>query len=256
MSMATNPIKKDGLTNSCISFLIITILPKCVAFAGMCQKITSSILFTTIINIIVIINSILLSLYQDASNLSQKYFYIEIVFLIIYVIESLLKQISNGLTTSHHGYLSDPWNILDLIQIIVSILCLFPSLRNERYIIWFRALRPIRIIKIIPKLKAIVNSVSSSIREMLNVLILLLFVYLLYAVLAVNLWSGIFSRRCRRDSTPSLGVFVIKENITTICGGLVQCENCKSFAEYYDTGEYLLQEKDIKEEQDIEELNY
>lgn len=256
MSKATNTIKKDVLTNSCISFLIITILPKCVAFAEMCQTLTSSILFTTIINIIVIINSILLTLYQDPSNISQKYFYIEIAFLIIYIIESILKQISNGLITTHHGYLKDAWNILDLIQIIISILCLFPSLRNNRYIIWFRALRPIRIIKIIPKLKAIVNSVASSVREMLNVLILLLFVFLLYAVLAVNLWSGIFSRRCRRDSTPSLGVFVIEENITTICGGLIQCENCKSIADFYEDGEYLLNEKDIETEQDIEELNY
>ena len=252
MSPESDSVEINTLADRIVSILINKILPIASSISNACNNIANSFIFKLSVFLIIFTNSILLCFYQDYNEFTLTYLILESIFLLLFIAESVIKNLSEGC----HVYLSDTWNKFDLIQIIVSIICLFPSIQHNPYIIWYRCLRPLRIVTYIPELKAIVHSVSMSIREMFNVLILLLFVYLLYAVLAVNLWSGIFSRRCRVDSEPREGHFLIEKNNDMICGGLLQCSHCKSIAEYYDKEVYLLSERDINDEMDVDALNY
>ena len=205
--------------------------------------------------IILLINTILLSLYSDLNESKSFYDIIESIFLIFYFIDFSIKQISFGLYKHNKGYLKNKWNIFEFSQLLIGIICLFPKMGRNKYICWYRGLRPFSLIKEIYELKIIFDAILTSLKEMINVFILLLFIFLVYAVLAVNIWSGIFYRRCRVNPFPINGTFEIILNSNTLCGGLNKCDNCYSIFDFYQNGTYLFK-NDINLELKIDELNH
>ena len=171
MSPESDSVEINTLADRIVSILINKILPIASSISNACNNIENSFIFKLSVFLIIFTNSILLCFYQDYNEFTLTYLILESIFLLLFIAESVIKNLSEGC----HVYLSDTWNKFDLIQIIVSIICLFPSIQHNPYIIWYRCLRPLRIVTYIPELKAIVHSVSMSIREMFNVLILLLF---------------------------------------------------------------------------------
>ena len=204
--------------------------------------------------IILILNSILLAFYSDLESSKPIHYIIEKIFLFIYFINFSIKQISFGSFKNKKGFFYDFWNIFEFSQLIIGIICTLPKIRKNKYICWFRGLRPFSLIKEIPQLNLIFSSVLMSLQEMINVFILLLFIFLVYSVLAVNIWGGIFYRRCRVNSFPINGKFEIINNSNILCGGLNQCNNCYSIFDFYKNGTYFIR-NNINEELRIEELN-
>ena len=103
-------------------------------------------------------------------------------------------------------------------------------------------------------MEVIFGSILMSLKEMINVFILLLFIFLAYAILAVNIWGGIFYRRCRVNPFPINGTFDIISDSKTLCGGLNQCENCYSIFDFDNNNTYFLK-YNVNEELRIDELN-
>jgi len=220
-----------------------------------CEQYQKIEIYKKIRIIILLINTILLSLYSDINSSKPFYYTIEIIFLIFYFIDFLIKQISFGLYRNKKGYLKNKWNIFEFSQLLIGIISSFPKMRKNKYICWYRGLRPFSLIKEIYELKIIFDAILTSLKEMINVFILLLFIFLVYAVLAVNIWSGIFYRRCRINPIPINGTFEIIDYSNTLCGGLNQCENCYSIFDFYQNGTYLFK-NDINLELRIDELNH
>ena len=204
--------------------------------------------------IIILLNTILLPFYSDLELSNPIYYLIEFLFVIFYFINFSIKQISFGSFKNKKGYFNDLWNIFEFSQLIIGIICSMPKMRKNKYICWFRGLRPFTLIKDIPQLNLIFSSVLMSLKEMINVFILLLFIFLSYSILAVNIWSGIYYRRCRINSFPINGSFEIISNSTTLCGGLNQCHNCYSIYDFYINHTFLLTQ-DVNTELRINELN-
>eukprot|EP00817_Percolomonadidae_sp_ATCC50343_P003370 CAMPEP_0117433000 /NCGR_PEP_ID=MMETSP0758-20121206/12422_1 /TAXON_ID=63605 /ORGANISM="Percolomonas cosmopolitus, Strain AE-1 (ATCC 50343)" /LENGTH=2577 /DNA_ID=CAMNT_0005223347 /DNA_START=40 /DNA_END=7770 /DNA_ORIENTATION=- len=129
--------------------------------------------------------------------LIQVLYYSEWVFLVIFILEFLLKVISNGflLTKDGSGYFEDPWNFFDFLLIIVMILttALKTVIPSELYIIRvLRTLRPLRVLRSIPGLKPILDSVYSSLFSMLTVLAASIYIQFLFGVAGVAIFNGKF----------------------------------------------------------------
>jgi hypothetical protein len=75
--------------------------------------------FDRIILVVIIVNCFFLAIDKESSiseDISTK---IDMVFLIIYTTEMILKIIAMGFFMRAHSYLRDAWNILDFIVVIL-----------------------------------------------------------------------------------------------------------------------------------------
>ena len=197
----------DILPEKLILFFNFRILSFIENISLLCVKIEKSKIFKYFMIIILLINSICLSFYSDIEITNPIFYRLEILFLFFYFIQSSIKQITYGIFIEERSYLNNFWNILEFLELIIGILCQFNPFNRNKYICWFRGLRPFLLIKEIPKLEIVFSCLISSFKEMINVFILLLFIFLSYSVLAVNIWGGIFYRRCRINSIPKNGKF-------------------------------------------------
>ena len=246
----------DILPEKLILFFNFRILPFFEKITLLCVEIEKSKIFKYFMIIILLINSICLSFYSDIEITNPIFYTLEIFFLIFYFIQSSIKQITYGLFKEEIGYLNNFWNILEFLELIIGILCQFHPFNRNKYICWFRGLRPFLLIKEIPKLEIVFSSLISSFKEMINVFILLLFIFLSYSVLAVNIWGGIFYRRCRINSIPKNGKFEIEKENINLCGGLNECDNCYSIFDFNNKNKTFLLTYDKYQELKIPELNY
>ena len=96
-----------------------------------CEQYQKIEIYKKIRIIILLINTILLSLYSDINSSKPFYYTIEIIFLIFYFIDFLIKQISFGLYRNKKGYLKNKWNIFEFSQLLIGIISSFPKMRKN-----------------------------------------------------------------------------------------------------------------------------
>ncbi|RDD37663.1 Sodium channel protein 60E [Trichoplax sp. H2] len=120
--------------------------------------------------------------------------YVSIGFNVFYTIEMLLKIVARGFISHQFAYLRDPWNWLDFFIVIMGYLTLLPNAIPS--ISSVRVLRAIRMITAIKGLKTIVNAVIHSMNMLANVLSLTLLFLTGFALLGVQLFMGVLSRKC------------------------------------------------------------
>ena len=254
--MSLNISNGDINSDKIVFFFTLKIIPFFKKVSLICLKIEKSIFFKYFMILILLINSILLSFYSDLETMDPMYDSLERIFLFIYFIQSSIKQISYGLFFEGKGYLNNFWIVLELLELLIGILCQISPFKKMRYICWFRGLRPFLLIKEISKLEIIFSCLISSFKEMINVFVLLLFIFLAYSVLAVNIWGGIFYRRCRVNPIPKNGKFEIEKNNFNLCGGLNKCDNCYSIFDFSNNNNTFFLTYDKYNELHIQELNY
>lgn len=127
----------------------------------------------------------------------------DVVFTLFFLVEMILKIVSDGLVAHKHAYLRNPWNVLDAAIVAVSLFSSFgsgESLKSLKALRALRALRPLRVIKRNPGLKIAVVCLLSSIPAMFNVIIVVIVWFSMYAMLGVQLFKGSLYRydRTRR----------------------------------------------------------
>jgi hypothetical protein len=93
--------------------------------------------------------------------------------------------------------LKDPFNILDFLIVIFSILTwileAFVKDAEISFIRGFRALRALRPLRVVSKnegIKTVVNSLLESIPALLNVLLIVLLFLLVFGILGIQLFKG------------------------------------------------------------------
>ena len=98
---------------------------------------------------------------------------LELAFTLLFTSEMLIKMVAMGLACHRGAYLSDNWNRLDFIVVLLGWLpYILPSLGNLSAIRSLRALRPLRSISVLPGVKRQATTLLDSMPKMADVLVL------------------------------------------------------------------------------------
>eukprot|EP00940_MAST-03C_sp_MAST-3C-sp2_P003643 g3643.t1 len=127
---------------------------------------------------------------------------VDIVFTIIFTIEAVLKIIGMGFFLGKGSYLRDGWNVIDFTVVVAGLLAFLPGFPRISALRTIRVMRPLRSLSVMPSMRNLINTLIGSIPALANVLMLLGFVFLIFGILAIQLWAGIQTNRCRITSKP------------------------------------------------------
>lgn len=153
--------------------------------------------------------------------------YMDICFTILFTLEASIKIVALGFLFNNKKlrakgmspYFRDPWNVLDFIVVISSLVDLVVTLRSQesesesegaasreeaanvanslqslKALRALRALRPLRMISRNQGMKLIVNALLASLPSITNVTIVCLLSLLIFAILGVEFYKGAFGR--------------------------------------------------------------
>lgn len=115
----------------------------------------------------------------------------------LFIGECLLKIFVMGFFRGKHSYLADNYNKLDFIIVFFSIVSWILEGLNTgidiSYLKAFRALRALRPLKLVSKnegMKLVVNSILSSIPNLINVFLISILFYFVFGVLGLSMLMG------------------------------------------------------------------
>jgi hypothetical protein len=110
----------------------------------------------------------------------------DLIFNFIFIFESFVKIIAQGLLIGDKAYLKSSWSKLDFFIVITALIdmCLGVDLSILKL---FRTLRPLRIISRNPDMKIIISSLAESMVGIFNVLIIIMCIFLMIGILGINL---------------------------------------------------------------------
>ena len=151
--------------------------------------------FANFIYHMIAINSLLLALDEpfltDPYQKQTLHLMLNIIS-IIFVVEAVVRIVVRGFYQGEDTYLKDPFNILDFLIVIFSILTwvLEATVKDAdiSFIRGFRALRALRPLRVVSKnegIKTVVNSLLESIPALLNVLLIVLLFLLVFGILGI-----------------------------------------------------------------------
>ncbi|XP_025112114.1 voltage-dependent calcium channel type A subunit alpha-1-like isoform X8 [Pomacea canaliculata] len=130
--------------------------------------------------------------------------YFDYVFTGVFTIEMILKVIDLGVLLHPGSYCRDVWNILDATVVICALVAFAfklhsggsdsagKNLNTFKSLRVLRVLRPLKTINRVPKLKAVFDCVVNSLKNVANILIVYILFQFIFAVIAVQLFSGKF----------------------------------------------------------------
>eukprot|EP00960_Hanusia_phi_P041825 755164-Hanusia_phi.AAC.7 len=132
----------------------------------------------------------------------------EYLFTCLFSLEMVIKIIARGFILHKHAYLRDPWNWIDFVVVICSLISLVPGLiQNVTVLRVARILRPLRTMTRIKGMQPLIKTVLSSLRALTNVVLLLAFMMTVFGILALELAAGQLRGRCYVDPTPGANNF-------------------------------------------------
>ena len=181
-------------------------------------KILTNPNFNKVIITTILLNCICMTKSQPDKLLVLIEDYFEIVFLIIYTCEMIIKTISRGFFIGNFCYLSDTLNVLDLFVIVTSYAEIFimfwmdpgiPGIEtsNAMTMKGLRALRVFRAMKaisVIPGLKHIIMSLIKSLKGLKDVMILTIGTLVIFSLISVQLFGGVLQSKCVVDHPGTL----------------------------------------------------
>lgn len=68
---------------------------------------------------IILVNCMFLALDKEVDVVTKNIEYIDMIFLILYTVEMVMKVIAMGFVTRPYSYLRDSWNILDFTVVMI-----------------------------------------------------------------------------------------------------------------------------------------
>lgn len=129
-------------------------------------------------------------------QLANALHYVDIVTTILFTIESLVKIISFGLVINNDSsYLRNPWNLMDFLIVVFSIISL--TIQDEKLKVFkvfrlIRVLRPLRVIARNEGLKVAVQALLMATPNIANVTIISLLFFLIFGIIGVNYFKGTY----------------------------------------------------------------
>jgi hypothetical protein len=136
------------------------------------------------------------------------------------VFECGIKIVAMGFVIEPGSYLRDPWNWLDFIVVVTSLL---PLSSNSSSLRTVRLFKPLKSLNAIPSMKKLLNTILDSLLSLVNILALMAFFFIIFAILSVNLWKGTAHQHCRLTPVPVDGIWPVLPNYEHLCGGSSTC---------------------------------
>jgi hypothetical protein len=164
----------------------------------------SSKWFDKFILFVIILNCITLALDNPQDRGSELSSFIKLadyVFIVIFVVEMVLKITAYGFVKEENSYLSDAWNVMDFVIVMTGLFSILleileaPS-SNVSAFRAFRVLRPLRTITQFPGLRVLVNAVLESLTLLGNTVVIMGFFFLVFGIAALSLFKGVLKYRC------------------------------------------------------------
>ncbi|XP_023340259.1 muscle calcium channel subunit alpha-1, partial [Eurytemora carolleeae] len=164
---------------------------------------------------------------------------VEYAFLFIFTAECFMKIIAQGFIQHQNAYLRNAWNILDFTIVMIGVVSTVLSTLeiegfNVKALRAFRVLRPLRLVSGVPSLQVVLNSILMAMIPLLHIALLVMFVILIYAIIGLELFSGILHKTCFDNTT---GVMIMMEDPKP-CGGNFICPNGTICQEYWEGPNY------------------
>jgi len=167
-----------------------------------CRFFVDNWIFDNLSLLIIIANTVLILISDptDSNNIGNQS---DRFFLYFYTMEAILKIISFTFISAEDAYIKDYWNILDFFVVIVGwISFVLERAMNGKKISGlaglraFRILRPLKTVKRFKGLKKLVTALLASIGHLGETSIILFFFFLIFSIAGIQMWQGIFYRRC------------------------------------------------------------
>ncbi|XP_069138424.1 sodium channel protein 1 brain-like isoform X2 [Argopecten irradians] len=150
-----------------------------------------------------VITTILLNCIFLAMHKSPAAETAEFVFLGIYTIEMIVKNLARGFILYRFTYLRDPWNWLDFIVIVSAYVTIMieaaspgGGAANLQGLRTFRVFRALKTVSIVPGLKTIVNALLRAFKLLLEVIMLTTFCLMVFALFGLQIYKGVLRQKC------------------------------------------------------------
>ena len=139
----------------------------------LCVRLVSDERFDAVVLVAIIVSSVCLALdvprLDPTSPLAMTLRQLDSVWLVLFASEMLAKVIAFGFIFSEEAYVKNPWNLLDLVIVTVSLLVLlaevFPPLAGLKTLRVLRVLRPLRLLSRNPGMKLVITSLFKGCRS-------------------------------------------------------------------------------------------
>ena len=232
--------------------------------------IVTSKIFENIVMVLILLNSILLGVkdYTDWDNVTPMNRFVENLepfFFYCFIVECAFKILAMGFLFGHNTYLNEPWNWLDFIVVVTSLLEQLPGMDGVSGLRTFRLFRPLRSLTTMPSMKLLVGTLISSVGQLGSVMGLASFFFMIFAILGVSLLDGKTHWRCYQTPLPDpeSGLWHLVEEDKRLCSADSRsCPKgyCGSRYEIFDSVHYKTgwgwDESKLGDETKIGELNF
>ena len=201
-----------------------------------CKFFVDNWIFDNLSLLMIIINTIIMFISDPTkqNNIVNK---TDNYFLVFYLIESILKIITFTFYSAEDAYLKDYWNILDFSVVVIGVI----SFILEKYmgntkiaglsaLKAFRILRPLKTVKSFPNLKKLVMALLASVGHLGETGTVLFFFFLFFAVAGLQMWQGLFYRRCMNVN---YGYFASVEGDKYMCSFDSNCESLNTYGKTF-----------------------
>lgn len=168
----------------------------------------------------ILLSTIALAMDSPLNNphtaLSQFMLGLDWVMTVIFSFEMVVKMIGLGLWGHGEAYLTNGWNLMDGIIVIVGWIGLLAddSLSAFKALRALRALKPLRMINRFPGLQVVVGTMISSVGSIVNVAIVTILVFVIFSIVAVNYLKGKFYM-CMGDGFDEIAGTAAEDYLTT-----------------------------------------
>ena len=123
--------------------------------------------------------------------------YVDLVFLVLFAIEMVVKMLAYGLALHPHAYLRVAWNWLDFLVVVIGFIDMFggnlPGISTLRLV---KTLRPLRSLQRIRGMRVLVQCILEAMPQMCNVLVFLLFVIIFFGLFGHAFFQGKLRHTC------------------------------------------------------------
>ena len=184
-------------------------------------------LFEPLILILILASSACL-MFEDYVNddapINKDLEIVDYFFTAAFLIEMTMKMIALGVIFHPGSYLRDPWNVLDGVVVVGSVVNISLSLAGikgvsaVKILRTLRVLRPLRTVKRLPGLKNVIMCMIVSAKKIGNILVIMFLFIFIFAAIGVQLFKGAFAS-CTdltvRLEEDCVGTFLSYEDIDT-----------------------------------------
>ncbi|XP_051842191.1 sodium channel protein type 9 subunit alpha-like [Antechinus flavipes] len=157
-------------------------------------KVLVNVLFNMFIMSTFVINCLFLTMHTSPAWAKA----LNLPFIGLYTFEVLLKILARGFVIGPFTFLNDPWNWFDIPILTMAYLYIFINFFNDSALGIFSVLRIVKAISLTTGPRAVVGTLTRSVKMFSQTVILIVFCLSVFAVMGMQLFMGKLKQKCLR----------------------------------------------------------